>query len=276
MKIGAISNSWGVQIDGDNLPDLVSEAQSRGAQHIELRQTFLGGFETGAEDEWRPVIDKLRSMANEFPDLPFNMAVAVPCLSGGVASDGELFQQALEAAKVVGGDDPHLRLVDPTPQERSWESRSEIPEAAMSLAGLAEAAAAQGITLSIENSGQSVGALKLLVEACQERLSADSGKLLGLCVDPTNQVLRQPETDALGDLDAVPLDMLKIVHFKQARGGQAIPTVDDGDMDCARMVRILEAKGYAGPAIFEIPSHEDAFENLSSSFAYVERLSSGG
>lgn len=93
-----------------------------------------------------------------------------------------------------------------------------------------------------------------------------------MCPDPANQLRRQPGTDALADLNSVPLDMLKIVHIKQAQGGEAIPTVADGDLDCARMAEILEAKGYVGPTIFEIPSHEKAFENLSSSFAYVENI----
>ena len=276
MKIGAITNSWGIQIHGDNLPDLVMQARDSGAQHIELRQTFLGDFETGEGNDWRPVIGGLRSLADSFPDLSFNLAMGVPCLSGGVAPEGPLFQQALEAARAVGRDAPHLRLVDPTPQETVWEDTGDIPEDALAITELARVAAAQGVTMSLENSGQSIGALRLLVEVCRERLSGGFGTFLGLCPDPANQVARQPETDALGDLDAVPLDMLKIVHFKQARGGCAIPTVDDGDLDCARMVRILESKGYTGPAIFEIPSHEKVFDHLSSSFAYIRRFSSDG
>ncbi len=51
MKIGAITNSWGVQIDGGNLPDLVRDARDRGSKHIELRQTFLGDCETGNGDD---------------------------------------------------------------------------------------------------------------------------------------------------------------------------------------------------------------------------------
>ncbi len=274
MKIGAITNSWGLQIDGENLPTLVRDAKERGSKHIELRQTFLGACETGSGDEWRPVIGKLQSLADEFPDLSFNLALALPWMSGGVSPDGELFQQALKAAKTVDRDAPHLRLVDPAQQDRVWQSPDDIPEAAMSVAELASEASTQGITLSLENSWQSTGALTILVEKCREQLSSDEGRRLGLCIDPANQVLRQPETDALGELDAVPLEMLKIVHFKQVRDGSLIPTVDDGEVDCARMVRILDAKGYTGPAIFEIPSHEDAFDNLSSSMAYVERLSS--
>ncbi len=274
MKIGAITNSWGIQIRGDNLPDLVMQARDLGARHIELRQTFLGDFETGEGNDWRPAIEGLRSLADSFPDLSFNLALGVPCLSGGVAPEGPLFQQSLEAARAVGRDAPHLRLVDPTPQEKVWQETGDIPEEALAITDLARVAAAQGITLSLENSGQSVGALTMLVEVCRGQLSSGDGSFLGLCVDPANQIRSQPETDALGDLDSIPADMLKIVHFKQARDGRAIPTVGDGDLDCPRMVRSLESKGYAGPSIFEIPSHENVFDNLFNSFAYIRRFSS--
>ncbi len=272
MRFGAITNSWGVQIAGDNLPDLVSDARGRGAEHIELRQTFLADCERGEDAGWRPVIANLKALAEGFPDLSFNLAMSMPFLSAGVDAEGDPFQQAIEGALVVGRDSPHLRLVDPTPQDHVWERADQIPDPAMSLADLAGEATSRGVTLSVENSGQSIGALALLVKRCREKLSNADAKLLGLCPDPANQLRRQPGTDALADLGAVPLDMLKIVHIKQARGGTPIPTVDDGDLDCARMTRILESKRYAGPTIFEIPSHEDAFDNLSSSFAYVEKL----
>ena len=248
----------------------------RDRKHIELRQTFLGDCETGADEQWRPVIGKLRTLVDEFPDLSFNLAMGLPCLSGKVNPKGEMFQQSLEAARVVGRNSPHLRLVDPTPQGNVWERPRDIPEAALSIAVLTREAASRGITLSLENSGQSIGAITLLVEECRKELTEQEGKLLGVCPDPTNQILRQPNSDALGDLEAIPFDMLKIVHFKQVRDGQPLPYVDDGDLDCARMVRILDSKGYTGPAIFEIPSHEDIFENLSNSFAYVRKISTTG
>ena len=48
------------------------------------------------------------------------------------------------------------------------------------------------------------------------------------------------------ELEALPADMIKIVHFKQARSGRAHPSVDTGDLDCGRMLQILEAKGFQG------------------------------
>jgi sugar phosphate isomerase/epimerase len=63
--------------------------------------------------------------------------------------------------------------------------------------------------------------------------------------------------------------MIKIVHFKQLRGGETHPSVDAGDLDCLRMRDILDAKGYAGAAIMEIPPDSAVFDHLESSFKYL-------
>ena len=42
MNFGAITNSWKLQLNDTELRDLVSDAKTRGAKHIELRQTCLG------------------------------------------------------------------------------------------------------------------------------------------------------------------------------------------------------------------------------------------
>jgi hypothetical protein len=69
--------------------------------------------------------------------------------------------------------------------------------------------------------------------------------------------------------------MIKIVHFKQARSGRAQPSVDTGDLDCARMLQILKAKDFQGPAIMEIPPNERVFDHLAASFAFLEAVASG-
>ena len=46
-------------------------------------------------------------------------------------------------------------------------------------------------------------------------------------------------------------------------------------MDCARMMQILEQKGFAGPAVMEIPPDAQVFENLTASFAFLESVSGG-
>ncbi|MYC31498.1 MAG: sugar phosphate isomerase/epimerase [Chloroflexi bacterium] len=273
MIFGAITNSWRNHLAEQGLAELIAEAEARGSGHVELRQTCLGDCESGQGDDWRPNLPGLQSITDQFPALQFDLAMALPCLSGGVDPKGEQFQMALQAAKIVGREAPHLRLVDPDAAEAAWQSAGDIPESALDLANLAREAAAQGVTLSLENSGQPIGSMALLVEECRKRLSPQEGTYLGLCPDPTNQLRRFPGTDPLGDLDALPLDMLKIVHFKQARNGDPHPSVDTGDLDCGEMLRLLEAKNYQGPAIMEIPPHPDVFENLSHSYEFLNAAS---
>jgi sugar phosphate isomerase/epimerase len=275
MIFGAITNSWRRQLDDQDLAVLVKEAQARGARHIELRQTCLGHYESGEGEHWRPVLSRLEALVQAFPDLSFDLAMAWPCLTRQTDPSGEQFQAALLGAKLVGGQTPHLRLVDSAAFDHPWERPEDIPHEALSVADLAREAARQGVILSIENSGQPIRSMALLVREARARLTPEAGRYLGLCPDPTNQLRRYPDSDPLAELEALSEDVVKIVHFKQARNGRAHATVDTGDLDCARMVQILEAKGFQGPAIMEIPPDERVFEHLASSFAFLEAVAGG-
>ena len=275
MIFGAITNSWRRQLDGQDLAALVKVAQAHGARHIELRQTCLGQCESGEGEHWRPVLSRLGALVQAFPDLSFDLAMAWPCLTRQTDPAGEQFQAALQGAKLVGGQTPHLRIVDPAAFERPWERPADIPDEALSVADLAREAARQGIILSIENSGQPIRSMALLVDEVRARLTPAEGQYLGLCPDPTNQLRRYLDSDPLAELEALPVDVIKIIHFKQARNGRAHPTVDTGDLDCARMVQILQAKNYQGAAIMEIPPDERVFDHLSSSFAFLEAVAGG-
>ena len=274
MKFGAITNSWREQLADHDLTTLVKEAQARGAEHIELRQTCLGECETGQGDQWRPVLPRLRALVDAFPDMSFDLAMAWPCLTTKSDPAGEQFQAALEAAKLVGRSSPHLRIVDPSSFDGPWEQAEDIPAEAMSVADLAREAAGQGVILSMENSGQPLRSMALLVSQVRGHLTSAESGYLGLCPDPTNQLRRFPDRDPLGELEALPLDYIKIVHFKQARNGAAHPAVDTGDLDCGAMLKLLEAKGYEGPAIMEIPPDQRVFDNLSASFSFLHEASS--
>ena len=269
MIPGAITNSWRLQLADRDLNSLIEEARSRGARHVELRQTCLGDCETGEGADWRPVLPKLQAVVDAFPDMTFDLAMAYPCLTQKAEPAGEQFQAALEAAKLVGKDTPHLRMVDPNTTDQPWEQADHLPEEALGLADLAREAARQGVILSVENSGQPLRSMALLTRQARSRLTAKEGSYLGLCPDPTNQLRRHPDSDPLAELEALPLDMVKIVHFKQARHGAAIPSVDTGDLDCIQMREILERNGYDGPAVMEIPPDQQVFENLESSFGYL-------
>ena len=270
MIYGAITNSWRNQLDDVELGDLIAEAQSRGARHIELRQTCLAAAESGEGDDWRPNLDALADVVVRFPELTFDLAVALPCITADVAPQGSLFQSQLEAARLVGRGQPHLRTVDPATSDTPWETHADVAEAAARIAPLVREAARQGVIFSMENSGQPLRSMALLVQETRAQLTGAEGQYLGLCPDPTNQLRRHPDSSPLDELANLPIDYIKIVHFKQARSGVAIGSVADGDLDCRAMRRILEGKAYAGPAVMEIPSAEDVFDNLAASFAYLD------
>ncbi len=269
MIYGAITNSWREQLPSHTVKELVGAAVERGAEHIELRQTCLGECEEGAGDDWRPKLEKLQAVVDAYPSLTFDLAMALPCLTQKIDPQGEMFQAALAGAKLVGGSQPHLRVVDPSPLEGPWSTPSDIPEEALGLASLATEAASQGVIMSMENSSLPIRDMAMLVEHVRGLVPETAAKGLGLCPDPTNQLRRFPDSDPLAELDALPLDMIKIVHFKQIAGGDNLPSVADGDLDCHKMRNILDAKGYAGAAIMEIPSHAAVFDNLESSFQYL-------
>ena len=269
MIFGAITNSWRLQLHDQSLMDLVAQAKASGARHIELRQTCLAECESGEGDDWRPSLEGLAAVVEAHPGLSYDLAMAWPCLTRETNPQGDAWQAALEGARLVGRDTPHLRIVDPSAFDDAWRSPADIPDAAWGLAGLATEAARQGVTLSMENSGQPIASMAMLVRAVRERMPEEYREYLGLCPDPTNQLRRFPDSDPLEDLKAVPLDMLKIVHFKQMRNGDTWPSVDDGDLDCREMRDILTGVGFVGPAIMEIPPESDVFSNLESSFGYL-------
>ena len=269
MKLGAITNSWREHLESESIESLVGQAAERGAMHVELRQTCLGDCEMGEGDDWQPDIANLKALVAQYPALSFNLAVAYPCLSQDAQPKSALFRSMLDAAVAVSPDAPHLRMVDPARFDSLWDTPEDIPATAMSISGLVKEAASRGVTLSMENSGQPIRSLAMLVQAVRDALPEGQGAMLGLCPDPTNQLRIDADSDPVGEVEALPVDMIKTIHFKQTRQGEAIPTVDSGDVDCLRQQKALQDKGYAGAAIMEIPPHEQVFDNLSASFAYL-------
>ena len=182
---------------------------------------------------------------------------------------GGLFQAALSGAKLVGGGSPHLRTVDSGATGDAWQTPEDIPETALGLVELTREAASQGVILSMENSGQPLSSMAMLVNEVRSRLTPEEGQYLGLCPDPTNQLRRFPETDPVADLDGLPLDMIKIVHFKQARGGDAHPNGGHRRPGLRRNARRAGCEGIHRTGHHGIPPHQDVFENLSASYKFL-------
>ena len=137
---------------------------------------------------------------------------------------------------------------------------------------LVQAAVGRGARLSLENAGQPIRSMGILVDVVRESLATEEAACLGLCVDPINSLRADPLSDPIAEIEALPLDQLFMVHFKQMVGGTMHPTVDDGDLDYARLVKMLKEKGYRGNVVLEIPSAEEAFDNFVESIRYLEPL----
>lgn len=271
LIFGAITNSWQRQLSTQPLVRLVAEARQRGARHIELRATCLADCESGEGADWRPVLPNLQALVEAFPDLTFNLAVPVPCLTAAVDSQGTFYQAALAGAICVNRQQPHLRIVDGGHFEQPWETADDIPAIALGLADLAREAARQDVILSIENVAQPLRSMSLLIQQARARLSAEEVDKLGLCLDLTNQLRAYPDSNPLFELAAISPDLIKMMHIKQTRDLRPYPTVDTGDLDCRQLIEVLHDLPYAGPLVFEIPPHEQALENLSTSFAFVSQ-----
>jgi sugar phosphate isomerase/epimerase len=264
MILGIVSNCWKVQLDnGTDIDALIEEAHTRGYRHVELRQTCLGKYEN--KDGNVPDAQALAQLREKFPEMGFNIAVALPFMRGELNPESPLFAAGLEAAVALNSEKPHLRLVDPfTDEVPKFES------VCASLAELGWACVARKGTLSVENARQAWRALREVVALARERMR-EAATQLKFCYDPCN-LLNAPDKP---DPQLVTQQMLSanlgIFHFKQSKRGRMLLTVADGDVDWNAQIATLKRKGYSGPALFEIPPHKDIWRNLQKSRAYVER-----
>ena len=276
MIIGAITNSWREHLVHTDLPRLVARVQNRGAAHIELRQTCLGQYESGGGDEWRPDTKRLERLYRTFPVMSFNLAVAYPCLTREPDPEAPMFQACLEAAKAVNPVTPRLRLVDTARFDGIWKVVEDLPPAAGGIAQMAREAARQGVLLFLENAGQPIRSMDLVVREARNALAGDEAGYLGLCIDPINSMRADPDSDPIAEIEALPVDHIFMVHFKQTRKGEPHPTVEEGDLDYPRLIGVLREKGYDGLAVLEIPAEEAVFDSFRASVTYLENLMGSG
>ena len=248
-----------------------------GAAHIELRQSSMGEYEEGAGEDWRPATDKLGRLARTFPAVSFNLAIACPCLTEGLAPSSPFFQASLEAARVLGGaSSPMLRMVDLARFDSPWETEGDVSPAAASVAALADEAARHEVRLFLENSGQPIRSMELLVTEARKAMTVESVPYLGLCVDSINSMRADPGSDPVAEIETLPRDHISMVHFKQTRDGQPQPTLGEGDLDYPRLLKVLETKGYDGLAVLELPATEEVFDHFRESVDYLKALMGAG
>ena len=217
--------------------------------------------------------DKLARLARTFPTVTFNLAIEHPCLTREPDPTSCRFQASLEAARAVGTTAPVLRMVDTARFERAWEKAEDLPSTATGIAELAREGARRGVYLAVENAGQPIRSMSLVVREARRAMSSEEAPFLRLCVDPFNSMRADPGSgDPIAEIEALPPDHIGMVHLKQTRSGQPCPSVSDGDLNYPHLLRVLEEKGYRGLAILEIPPDERVFDSFKESVEYLERL----
>ena len=269
MIPGIVSNCWQWQLEqGTALEDLLGQALDRGCLAVELRQTCLGSFEE--REGFVPKVSALGRLAERFPEVRFDLALAFPFLGAGGVVEDPLFQTGVDAARALAGRfRPHLRLVDLTTTGEMLRGR-EL-QAAHEVARLAEPLADAGGWLSLEHARQPwTRFTRVMFEA--RRLLGSRSSHLRLCYDPVNLLFasdRPDPAEVVRSLDAAHLSM---VHLKQFRAGELQTSIEDGEIDWETQISSLAQYGYDGPALFEVRSDEPVWENLDRSRAYLESL----
>ncbi len=276
MILGTNTRSWAEHLYTTEMPRMVERARRRGVDHIELCQGYMGQFEEGAGDDWRPSVDKLARLVRTFPLLSFNLAIEFPYISGEPDAASPLFQSSLEAARTLGAATPRLRLVDTSEFDKPWEKVEDIAAIASGVARLAREANGLDVRLCMENSGQPLRAMSLLVEGARAALAPEEAGNLGLCVDPVSSIRSGASSDPDTEMKTLPLDYLSMVHIRQTRDGQPHPSLAEGDIDWSSLVKVLKSKGYSGLAIVEVPPVAESFELLKDSVDYLKGLMGSG
>jgi sugar phosphate isomerase/epimerase len=272
MNFGIVSNCWRTQLEsGETLDALIAEAARLGYGHIELRQGCLGAYEAARDGDTFPEPEALLQLHQRFPGTPFNLALALPFLSGTVSPQSPLFQTGLRAAvSLSGAGSRHLRLVDPETPAEALTAVREV-EAAQRLAELAAECARADAWLSVENARQAWSSLRHVLDRARARLGDQAGAL-GLCYDPCNLLSAADHPDPQTATSQLRAEEIALFHYKQNRDGTPHPEVGPGEIDWAAQLAALKRIGYTGACLFEIPPGSDIWERLDRSRRYLEGL----
>jgi sugar phosphate isomerase/epimerase len=277
LVLGIVSNCWAALLPKASLHGLCHRARQAGFRYVELRQRALGDHEKappGDDRPW-PLADRLGALGEAHPTLGFNLAVEAPFLTQLMDPDDSYFAACADAALSLGGQQPALRLVDLSPAPALLADPARIDELGVSVAALADYLWRRGVVLALENSKQPVAALRAVTSAAATHLPAGV-PVPRLCWDPQNQIAQQlqPEDPVATARDLRPEELFEF-HFKQSRGGALQPDVGDGDLDWRAILTALDASGYQGPALYEIPPGPDIWDRLHRSQAYIAAILAG-
>ena len=273
FRLGVVSNCWAHQLPETGLLTECRGAAEAGYSYVELRQRTLAECEewVAGRDLPRPIPERLGELAAAFPKMGFNLAVELPFMTVRTDPDCPYIDRLAEGAVALAGEgDRVLRFVDVSPATSPLR-QGQAEDLGLGLAELARVLWEQRIRMVLENSRHPVLTLRALIQIAAQELKGVP--IPRLCWDPGNQVAQRfAVEDPVETARKLPLEELFEFHFKQSRGGEPIPEVEDGDLDWGAITGALRERGYRGPALFEIPPGPDIWERLERGTAYVQRL----
>ncbi|HEU4754869.1 MAG TPA: TIM barrel protein [Armatimonadota bacterium] len=274
LILGTVSNGWTDLLASSSLEAQCQRVLELDFEYVELRQRAMGACEepvAGDDRPW-PLPERLAELTEALPELGFNLAVEAPYLTAPLPPDDPYLQRCIDAAAALGGVPPVLRLVDLSPVSCLLEHEDAIAELGYGIAQLAAAAWRRGVRLALENSKQPVSSLLAVVERAAAQLPEDV-PAPQLCWDAHNQISQTLLVeDPVRVAGALPLASLFEFHFKQSRAGRLLGDVEDGEIDWRAILSVLRARGYHGPALFELPPGPDIWQRLERSAAYIRDL----
>jgi hypothetical protein len=280
-SLGLVSNCWKAQLDsGVSLSRLVEQAAAEGFRFVELRQGCLGECE---DSETRlPHADELRKLAQDFPEITFDLAVELPVFSEETDVSSKTVETMLLGARAISENErpAHLRIVDLVSKEvPNGRAAADAANAAFCLEDVVEsllnlkAQIPAGI-VSVEHSFQSWSGFRRVFEAASSGSDSASDSVQ-LCYDPCNLWLADDGENANEITARLPVEWLSMVHLKQRVRGAISPQLEPGDVDWPRQLSLLNSAGYTGPFLFETAPSQDVWECLRDSRDYLALIVRG-
>ena len=264
MRLGFVSNCWNVQLEeGESLYSLIQQATTRGYEVVELRQSSLGDTEG---DDGKPIVPSLRQLSADFPQVEFNVAAALPFLSGGLlASSDEWLRWREAACAVPGASGPHLRLVD---LETAGDASFDINRIAERIVALTESMIEVQGLLSLEHSLQPWRPFYDAFRTARIQLG-DNHTQLRICFDPCNLFLPDDQTDPVQVTQQLAADEISMLHFKQWTDDQIAPRVAMGRIDWNQLLQIVSDRKWQCPGLFEIRSSANIWAEAAESYQHL-------
>jgi hypothetical protein len=280
-SLGLVSNCWKVQLDsGASLSDLVDRAATEGFRFVELRQGCLGECE---DPETRlPSADSLKKLAQDFPEITFDLAVELPVFSEFIDVSSKTVDAMLRGARAISENDrpAHLRIVDLVSKAvPNGRADAVVANAAFYLEDVVDslrnlkAQLPAGI-VSLEHSFQPWSGFRRVFESTSPAGGSLNAAVL-VCYDPCNLWLTDDGENANEITARLPVDWLSMVHLKQRVDAAISPRLEQGDVDWPGQLSLLNSAGYTGPFLFETAPSEDVWECLRDSRDYLASIIRG-